>query len=141
MILCPSTARTCSAENGSIMPISAAFRRIQRSDLMLMYPLERLSSGFFHNDLRELAAPVTAAACQSASRVTSNIDERARALAVWGADHTGRAAVGFLTYPHIERQRAQQPHAAFGCHACTAPLAKDMFDVAAVRAYMQAHIL
>jgi hypothetical protein len=41
MILCAPIARTCSAENGSIMPISATIRRIHRSDLMLMGFLER----------------------------------------------------------------------------------------------------
>ena len=41
MILCPLTARTCSAENGSIMAVCATIRRIHWSDLMLMIPLLR----------------------------------------------------------------------------------------------------
>src|SRR5882762_11386458 len=131
MIFCSPTARTCPAAKGSIIPVAAAMRRIQASDLMLMR-----ASALFHDDLWKLAAPIAPAPRQRAAGMARHLDVGRGARRIRRAHHRGRTAIRLLTHAGVQGQFAEQLHAVLSGHPRSAAGPEDVFLVAALRTHM-----
>src|SRR5712675_3476180 len=122
MIFCSPTARTCPSAKGSIIPVVAAMRRIQASDLMLMR-----ASALLDNDLWKLAASIAPAPRQRAAGMARHLDVGRGARRIRGTDHRGRTAIGLFAHAGVQGQFAEQLHAELGGHPCSASGPEDVF--------------
>src|SRR5947207_15438565 len=102
----PPWCLTCPGSNGSIMPCSAAMRRIQRSLLMLM--VRPGASGVLDDDVGELDRLVARLQREPARGLARDLAVAPRERGIGLRRDRGPAAVGLLADADVERQRAEQ---------------------------------